>query len=59
MPRRDRLPVAEAVQETAEDAALTSKGWGRSGRGGALTGDGLVVVGAGDGVDGLGLVEVL
>src|SRR6266567_5653399 len=53
------LPVAEAVEETAEDAALAGKGGARWGRNGALAGDGLVVVGAGDGVDDPGLVEVL
>src|SRR5258708_18750586 len=41
-----RLPVAEAVEETAEDAAFAGKGRARCGRVGALAGDGLVVVGA-------------
>src|SRR5689334_8835385 len=52
------LPVTEAVEETAEDSAFArERGLGR-GSDGALTGDGLVVVGPGDGVDDLGLVEV-
>ena len=53
------LPVAEAVEETAEDAAFAGKRGTRLGRDGSLAGDGLVVVGAGYSVDGLGLVEVL
>jgi hypothetical protein len=54
-----RLPVAEAVKETAEDAAFAGKGGGRCRRDGALAGDGLVVVGADDGVNDAGLVKVL
>jgi len=53
------LPVAEAVQEAAEDAAFAGQGGGGLGRCGALAGDGLVVIGAGDGVNDLGLVESL
>jgi amino acid transporter len=53
------LPVPEAVEETAEDAALAGKGGAGRWRDGALAGDGLVVVGAGDRVDDLGLIEVL
>jgi hypothetical protein len=53
------LPVAEAVEETAEDAAFSGKGGTRLGRDGSLAGDGLVVVGARNSVDCLGLVEVL
>src|SRR5215475_13051831 len=53
------LPVAEAVDEAAEDAAFAGEGGAGRGRDGALAGDGPVVVGAGDGVDDLGLVEVL
>jgi hypothetical protein len=52
------LPVAEAVEETAEDAAFAGKRGTRLGRDGSLAGDGLVVVGAGNSVDDLGLVEV-
>ena len=57
--RRARLAVAEAVKETAEDAAFAGKGGAGRRRDGALTGNGLVVVGAGDGVNDLGLVEIL
>ena len=53
------LPVAEAVEETAEDAAFAGKGRDRCGRVGALAGDGLVVVGSGDGVNDAGLIKVL
>ena len=53
------LPVAEAVEETAEDAAFSGKGGTRLGRDGSLAGDGLVVVGASDRVNDLGLVEIL
>src|SRR5262245_13844629 len=52
------LPVAEAVEEAAEDAAVAGEGGAGWGRGGARGGDGLVVVGAGDGVDDLGFGEV-
>ena len=52
------LPVAEAVEEAAEDAAVAGERGSRR-RGGALGRDGLVVVGAGDGVDDLVFVEVL
>src|SRR6266702_4517154 len=55
----DALPVAEAVKESAEDTAFAGERRTRRGRDGALTGDGLVVVGAGNRVDGLSLVEVL
>ena len=54
-----RLPVAEAVEETAEHAALAGQRRGGWRRDGALPGDRLVVVGAGDGVHDLGLSEVL
>ncbi len=57
--RHGSLPIAEAVEEAAEDAAFAGKGGAGWGRNGALAGDGLVVVGAGDGVDDPGLVEVL
>src|ERR1700742_4029384 len=50
--------VEEAVEEAAEDAAFAGER-GRLRGGGPLTGDGLFVVGAGDGVDDLGFVEVL
>jgi hypothetical protein len=53
------LPVAETVQETAEDAAFAGKCSSRWGRVLALAGDGLVVVGAGDGVNDAGLIKVL
>ena len=53
------LPVAEAVEKTAEDAAFAGKGGGRCGRDSALAGDGLVVVGADDGINDAGLVKVL
>ena len=53
------LPVAEAVEETAEDAAFAGKGRARCGRVGALAGDGPVVVGADDGVNDAGLIKVL
>ena len=53
------LPVAEAVEETAEDAAFAGKGGGRCGRDGALAGGGLVVVGADDDINDAGLVKVL
>ncbi len=56
---RASLLVAEAIEETAEDAAFAGKGWAVRGRDGALAGNGLVVVGAGDSVNDLGLVEVL
>jgi hypothetical protein len=52
------LAVAEAVEEAAEDAAFAGERGRRRG-GGALAGDRLIVVGAGDGVDGLGFVKVL
>ena len=51
------LLVAEAVEETPEDAAFTGKGGSGCRRDGALAGDRLVVVGAGDGVDDLGLLK--
>src|SRR5215475_4827144 len=57
--RRASLPVAEAVEETAEDAAFAGEGRAGRRRGRVLPGDGLVVVGAGDGVDDLGFAEVL
>jgi hypothetical protein len=53
------LPVAEAVEEPAEDAAFAGKGGARWGCDGALAGNGLIVVGAGNGVDNLGLVKGL
>ena len=53
------LPVAESVEEAAEDPALPAEGRTRRGCDGPLARDGLVVVGASDGVDGLRLVEVL
>src|ERR1700751_1441292 len=53
------LPVAEAVEETAEDAAFTGQGGTRLRGDGSLPGDGLVVIGTGNGVDDLRLVEVL
>ena len=53
------LPVAETVEETAEDAAFAGKGWGGCGRVGALAGDGLVVVGPDNGVNDAGLIKVL
>src|SRR5215472_14335531 len=53
------LPVAEAVEETPEDAAFTGKGGSRRRRDGALAGDGMVVVGAGDGLNDAGLIKVL
>src|SRR5215470_5431468 len=52
------LAVAEAVEETAEDAAFAGEGRAGRGRHRPLAGDGLVVVGAGDGVDDLGFAEV-
>src|SRR6476469_595165 len=55
----DLEPVPEAVEETAEDAAFTGQRGTRLRRDGSLPGDGLVVVGTGNGVDGLRLVEVL
>jgi hypothetical protein len=54
-----RLPVAEAAEKSAKDAAFVHEGWLRRGSDGALTGDGLAVVGTGDGVHDLGLIEVL
>ena len=57
--RAGGLPVAEAVDETAEEAAFAHEGGLRRGSGGALPGDGLVIVGTRDSVDYLGLVEVL
>src|ERR1700745_888745 len=51
------LPVAEAVEETAEDAAFTGQGGTRLRRDGSLPGDGLVVVGTGNGRDDLRLVK--
>jgi EmrB/QacA subfamily drug resistance transporter len=54
-----RLPVAEAVEKTAEHAALAGQRRGGWRRDGALPGDRPVVVGAGDGVHDLGLSEVL
>ena len=54
-----RLPVAEAVEEAAEDAAFAGEGGARRGRMGALSGDRLVVVGPDDGVNDAGLIEVL
>ncbi len=53
------LAVAETVEEAAEDAALAGEGGRGRGSDGALPGDRLVVVGPGDGVDHLSLVEVL
>ncbi len=53
------LPVAEPVEEAAEHAALAGQRRGGRRRDGALPGDRLVVVGAGDGVHDLGLSEVL
>ncbi len=53
------LAVAEAVEETAENAPFAGKGKGGRRRCDALPGDGLAVVGAGDGVDDLGFAEVL
>ena len=58
-PLRRPVPVAEAVKETAEHAAFAGKGGAGRRRDGALTGNGLVVIGAGDGVNDLGLVEIL
>ena len=51
--------VAEAVDEAAEDAALVGQRRAVRRSLGALMPDGLVVVGPGDGVHDLGLVEVL
>jgi glucosylglycerate hydrolase len=56
-PRGRSLAIAEAVQETAEHASLARQG-GLRRRCFALAGDGLVIVGAGDGVHDPGLVEV-
>jgi hypothetical protein len=56
---RALLPVAEAVEEAAEDAAFAGKGRAGRGRDRALCGDGLIVVRARDGVDDLGFAEVL
>jgi hypothetical protein len=53
------LAVAESVEETAEDPAFAGVGSARSRRVGALVGDGLVVVSAGDGVDDAGFIKVL
>ena len=53
------LLVAEAVEETAEDAAFAGKGGAGRGRDRALAGDGLVVVRADDGVDDLRFAEIL
>ena len=53
------LAVAEAVQEAAEDPALAGQRRGGRRCRRPLTRDGLVVVGPGDGVDDLLLVEVL
>ena len=53
------LPVAESVEETAEDATFAGEGGAGWGRDGALASDGLVIVGASDGVNDLGLVEYL
>jgi hypothetical protein len=53
------VAVAEAVDEAAEEAAFGGQGGGRRGSDRALAGDGLVIVGPRDGVDDLGLVEVL
>ena len=52
------FPVAEAVEKAAEHAAFAGQGRAGRGREGALAGDGLVVIGAGDGVDDLGFGEV-
>jgi ketosteroid isomerase-like protein len=56
---RASLAVAEAVEETAEYAAFAGEGRAGRGRDRVLASDGLVIIGAGDGVDDLGLVEVL
>jgi hypothetical protein len=56
---RASLPVAESVEETTEDATFAGKGGAGWGRDGALASDGLVVVGASDGVNDLGLLECL
>src|ERR1051326_8659242 len=53
------LLLAEAAEEAAEQAALAAQGGRRRRCPRALGGDRLVVVGPGDGVDGLRLVEVL
>src|SRR5260370_14403764 len=53
------LPVAEAVEETTEDAAVAGKGGRGRGCDGAPAGDGLVIVGADDSVNDAGLVKVL
>src|SRR5215470_3031300 len=52
------LLVAKAVEEAAEQAAFAGQGGAGRGRNSALAGDGLVVVGAGDGVDDLRFAEV-
>ena len=56
---RASLPIAESVEETTEDATFAGKGGAGWGRDGALASDGLVVVGASDGVNDLGLLECL
>lgn len=53
------LPVSEAVDEAPEDATRTREGLGRLGRDGTPPCYGLVVVGPGDGIDDLLLVEGL
>ena len=56
---RRGLTVAETVEEAAEDTAVT--GEGRAGRRRDLpqAGNRLIIVGAGDGIDDLGFIEVL
>jgi hypothetical protein len=56
---RGLLAVAEAVEETAEEATFAGKGGAGRRRDDALAGYGLVIFGAGDGVDNLGLIEGL
>ena len=53
------LPVAEAVEETAEHAAFAHERGSRRGSDRELPGDRPVVVGPGDGINDLGLVKVL
>jgi hypothetical protein len=56
---RQKLPVAEAVEETAEETAFARERGPRRGSDRAQPGDGLVVLGPRDGINDLGLVKVL
>ena len=57
--RRLWLPVAEAVEEPAEDAAFPGEGGAGWRCRGPLAGDRLVIICPGDSVNDLGLAEVL